>query len=219
MKIFADTADIEELTRLVDIGGIIDGVTTNPSLIAKSGQDIFAVTKEICQIVSGPVSAEVVATEYSQMMKEAEKLCDIADNIVIKLPITFDGLKACKTLYDQNIDTNMTLCFSVSQALLAAKSGATFVSPFVGRLDDIGQRGMDLIKDIVQVFRNYPDLKTKVLAASIRNIEHVTEAAVIGADAATLPTKIINDLVKHELTDKGLTKFLDDWQKTGQRII
>lgn len=218
MKIFADTAEISELKELVKLGAV-DGVTTNPSLIAKSGKDIFEVTKEICQIIDGPVSAEVVSTESAAMIKEGLKLRKIANNIVVKIPLTWEGLKACKALSSENIMTNVTLCFSTTQALLAAKAGATFVSPFVGRIDDIGQDGMQLIADIVNIFNNYHELRTEVLVASVRNVNHVHEAAMIGADAATIPPKIIHELVKHELTDKGLEKFLEDWKKTGQRII
>ena len=216
MKFFVDTADVNEIRELNDLG-LVDGVTTNPSLILKSGRNIVEVTKEICSIVEGPVSAEVAATEYEQMMKEAAVISKIADNICIKLPLTLDGLKACKQLTDQGFETNVTLCFSATQALLAAKAGATYVSPFIGRLDDININGMDLIADIRRIFDNY-DFETQILAASIRTLNHVREAALIGADVATVPTSTLKALVKHPLTDKGLETFLADWKKTGQSI-
>tara|TARA_R110000868_G_scaffold26691_38_gene102633 strand:- start:1361 stop:2014 length:654 start_codon:yes stop_codon:yes gene_type:complete len=216
MKFFVDTADIKEITEMNDTG-LLDGVTTNPSLIMKSGRDILEVTKEICQIVEGPVSAEVTATEYDGMMKEAAVLAKIADNICIKLPLTLDGLKACKALTSDGHKTNVTLCFSANQALLAAKAGATFVSPFVGRLDDMSVDGMDLIADIRIIFDNY-DFQTQILAASIRTVEHVRQAALIGADVVTAPPATLKALVKHPLTDKGLAAFLEDWKKTGQSI-
>lgn len=218
MKIFADTANIEELQKLNDFG-LIDGVTTNPSIIASSGLDIKDAIKEICQLIKGPVSAEVVATDYDNMLREAEVLQKIASNVVIKLPITLDGLKACKKLTSQAIRTNMTLCFSVNQALLAAKAGATFVSPFVGRLEDVGEDGMGLIEDIVVAFDNYGNLDTEILVASVRNTAHIESAAVIGAHAATLPVQIIYEMAEHKLTDAGLKKFLLDWKKTGKKII
>ena len=216
MKFFVDTAIIDEIVELNDLG-LVDGVTTNPSLILKSGRDIIEVTKEICSLVAGPVSAEVTATDYDTMMKQALILGKIADNICIKLPLTFEGLKACKALSAKGLKTNMTLCFSANQALLAAKAGATFVSPFVGRLDDIGLNGMDLIGEIRTIFDNY-DFTTNILAASIRTVNHVKEAALIGADVATIPPAIMKSLIKHPLTDKGLDIFIKDWEKTGQTI-
>ncbi|WP_339762952.1 fructose-6-phosphate aldolase [uncultured Hoeflea sp.] len=216
MKFFVDTADVNEIRELNDLG-LIDGVTTNPSLIMKSGRDIREVTKEICSIVDGPVSAEVAATEYDAMMKEAAVLAKIADNICIKLPLTLDGLKACRALTGDGHQTNVTLCFSANQALLAAKAGATFISPFIGRLDDMAIDGMDLIREIRQIYDNY-GFETEILAASIRTVNHVREAALIGADVATIPASTIKSLVKHPLTDKGLEAFLADWKKTGQTI-
>ena len=216
MKFFVDTADVAEIKALNDTG-LVDGVTTNPSLIMKSGRDIIEVTKEICSIVKGPVSAEVTATDYDGMMKEAKVLAKIAKNICIKLPLTLDGLKACKALTDKGHQTNVTLCFSANQALLAAKAGATYVSPFIGRLDDIGLDGMELIEEIRTIFDNY-DFKTQILAASIRTVNHVKEAALIGADVITAPPATLRALVKHPLTDKGLSDFLADWAKTGQKI-
>ncbi|MBV6651254.1 MAG: fructose-6-phosphate aldolase [Hoeflea sp.] len=216
MKFFVDTADVNEIRELNDLG-LIDGVTTNPSLIMKSGRDIREVTKEICSIVDGPVSAEVAATEYDAMMKEAAVLAKIADNICIKLPLTLDGLKACRALTSDGHMTNVTLCFSTNQALLAAKAGASFISPFIGRLDDMGIDGMDLIREIRQIYDNY-GFETEILAASIRTVGHVKEAALIGADVATIPASTIKALVKHPLTDKGLDAFLADWKKTGQTI-
>lgn len=217
MKFFVDTADVGEIRELNDLG-LIDGVTTNPSLIMKSGRDIREVTKEICGIVDGPVSAEVAATEYDAMMKEAAVLAKIADNICIKLPLTLDGLKACRALTSDGHMTNVTLCFSANQALLAAKAGASFISPFIGRLDDMGMDGMDLIREIRQIYDNY-GFDTEILAASIRTVGHVKEAALIGADVATIPASTIKALVKHPLTDKGLEAFLADWKKTGQTIV
>lgn len=216
MKFFVDTAIIEEIRELNDLG-LVDGVTTNPSLILKSGRDIIDVTKEICSLVNGPVSAEVTANDFDGMMRQADILSKIAENICIKLPLTWDGLKACKALTKNGIKTNLTLCFSANQALLAAKAGATYVSPFIGRLDDIGLNGIDLIGEIRTIFDNY-DFTTKILAASIRTVNHVKEAALIGADVATIPPSIMKILVKHPLTDKGLDIFLKDWAKTGQDI-
>ncbi|MDP3525675.1 MAG: fructose-6-phosphate aldolase [Hoeflea sp.] len=216
MKFFVDTADVGEIRELNDLG-LIDGVTTNPSLIMKSGRDIREVTKEICSIVEGPVSAEVAATDYETIMKEAAVLAKIADNICIKLPLTLDGLKACRALTSDGHMTNVTLCFSANQALLAAKAGASFISPFIGRLDDMGLDGMDLIREIRQIYDNY-GFDTEILAASIRTVGHVKEAALIGADVATIPASTIKALVKHPLTDKGLDAFLADWKKTGQTI-
>ena len=217
MKFFADTADIDAIRDLNELG-LIDGVTTNPSLILKSGRDITEVTKEICDVVDGPVSAEVVSTDFDNMMREAAKLAQIADNICIKLPLTLDGLRACKALTSQGHKTNVTLCFSANQALLAAKAGATYVSPFIGRLDDINIDGCALIEEIRTVFDNSPDLHTEILAASVRTANHVKEVAMIGADVATAPPDVIKGLVKHPLTDKGLAQFLADWEKTGQSI-
>lgn len=217
MKFFVDTADVDEIRELADIG-LLDGVTTNPSLIAKSGRDFKEVIAEICEIVDGPVSAEVVATKCDEMLEQAAVLKKIANNVCIKLPLTMDGLKACKTLSQEGVQTNVTLCFSATQALLAGKAGATFVSPFVGRLDDISQDGMQLIDDIVTIFGNYPAIETEVLVASIRHPVHLLEAARMGADVATIPAKVIHQLAKHPLTDKGLDAFLADWEKTGQTI-
>ncbi|MGH7003884.1 MAG: fructose-6-phosphate aldolase [Alphaproteobacteria bacterium] len=216
MKFFVDTADVKDIRELNDLG-LLDGVTTNPSLILKSGRSILEVTKEICGIVKGPVSAEVTAVDYEQMMKEAAVLAKIADNICIKLPLTLDGLKACKALTSDGHKTNVTLCFSAPQALLAAKAGATFISPFIGRIDDMGVDGMELISEIRTIYDNY-DFKTEILAASIRTVNHVKEAALIGADVATVPPATLKALVKHPLTDKGLEAFLADWAKTGQTI-
>ncbi|WP_428644337.1 fructose-6-phosphate aldolase [Roseibium sp.] len=218
MKLFADTADIGAISALADLG-LIDGVTTNPSLVMKSGRGFKEVLKEICGVVDGPVSAEVAATDFEQIMKEAAVLADIAPNICIKLPLTLEGLKACRALSREGCKTNVTLCFSASQALLAAKAGATYVSPFVGRLDDINQDGLELIRDIRTVFDNYPAIETEILAASLRTVNHVSEVARIGSDAATIPPDTILKLVEHPLTKKGLETFLDDWAKTGQKII
>ncbi len=217
MKFFVDTAEIAEI-RALAATGLLDGVTTNPSLIAKSGRNILDVIAEICEVVSGPVSAEVAATEYEQMMKEAKVLRQIAKNVAIKVPLTPDGLRVCHALAKEGTQVNVTLCFSPAQALLAAKAGASFISPFVGRLDDIGQNGMELIADIVQIYGNYPSIKTEVLVASIRNPIHLIEAAKMGADVATIPPGVIKQLYHHPLTDKGLSAFLADWAKTGQSI-
>ena len=217
MKFFADTADVKEIRELNDLG-LLDGVTTNPSLILKSGGSITKVTKEICSIVNGPVSAEVVATEYSQMMKEAKALAKIAPNICIKVPLTLDGLKACRTIRtEMKRMVNVTLCFSANQALLAAKAGASFISPFVGRIDDTGSDGMELISEIRQIYDNY-DYPTEILTASVRTVNHVKQAALIGADVITAPPATLRALVHHPLTDKGLAAFLADWAKTGQKI-
>lgn len=216
MKFFADTADVSEIRELADLG-LLDGVTTNPSLILKSGRNIAEVTREICAMVDGPVSAEVTATDYAGMMREAAVLAKIADNVCIKLPLTLDGLKACKALTSDGHKTNVTLCFSANQALLAAKAGATFISPFIGRLDDIALDGMELIGEIRTIYDNY-DFRTQILAASIRTVNHVKDAAMLGADVATMPPSVIKALVKHPLTDKGLETFLADWAKTGQQI-
>ena len=217
MKFFVDTADTAEIKALA-ASGLLDGVTTNPSLIAKSGRKILDVVAEICALVEGPVSAEVAATDYDGMMREAAVLRKIAANVTVKLPLTPDGLRACKALTSDGVKTNVTLCFSAAQALLAAKAGATFVSPFVGRLDDIGQDGMELIADIMTIFNNYEALTTEVLVASIRHPIHVVQAAKLGAHVVTLPPNVLRQLYGHPLTDKGLAAFLADWAKTGQTI-
>jgi transaldolase len=217
MKFFVDTAEIADIKALAATG-LLDGVTTNPTLIAKSGRRILDVIAEICDVVPGPVSAEVAATEYDQIMREAKVLRAIADNVTIKVPLTPDGLRACKALSSDGAMVNVTLCFSAAQALLAAKAGATFISPFVGRLDDIGHDGMELIADIVQIYRNYPALKTEVLVASVRSPLHVIAAAKLGAHVVTLPPAVLRSLYLHPLTDKGLAAFLADWAKTGQKI-
>jgi transaldolase len=217
MKFFADTADVNDIRDLA-LTGLLDGVTTNPSLVAKSGRDFIEVLAEICTLVDGPVSAEVAATDFDGMMSEGHRLAKTADNVVIKVPLTWDGLKACKALSAEGIGVNVTLCFSPIQALLAAKAGATFVSPFVGRLDDIGQDGMELIRDIRFIYDHYPNLTTEILVASIRHPGHVLEAARIGADVCTCPPDVIRKLANHPLTDKGLAAFLADWKKTGQTI-
>jgi len=217
MKFFVDTADIAEIRELAATG-MLDGVTTNPTLIAKSGRDFFEVIKEICAVVQGPVSAEVTALDTEGMIREGEKLARIADNVTIKVPLTTEGLKACKHFTSKNIMVNVTLCFSAAQAILAAKAGATFVSPFVGRLDDIGESGMGLIADICQIYNQYDYFHTQVLVASIRSTQHVTDAAKLGAHVATIPPSVIKQLVQHPLTDKGLAAFMDDWKKTGQKI-
>ena len=216
MKFFVDTADVDEIRELADTG-LLDGVTTNPSLIMKSGRDIMEVTKEICGLTDGPVSAEVTAMDYDGMMKEAAVLAKIADNVCIKLPLTMDGMKACKALTSAGHQTNVTLCFSATQALLAAKAGATYISPFIGRLDDMGIDGMELIEDIRTIYDNY-GYDTQILAASIRTINHVKDSAIAGADVATIPPSTLKALVKHPLTDKGLDAFMADWAKTGQSI-
>ena len=216
MKFFADTAEIAEIRELAATG-LLDGVTTNPSLVHKSGRDFLDVVREIAGVVEGPVSAEVVALDYDGMLREAEVLRKIADNIAIKVPLTHDGLKACKSLAGDGTMVNVTLCFSAAQALLAAKAGATFISPFVGRLDDIGQQGMELIADIRQIYDQY-DFSTEILVASVRHPMHVVEAARIGADVMTAPPKIIHQLFKHPLTDVGIANFLKDWEATGQQI-
>jgi len=217
MKFFVDTAEIDDIRELAATG-LLDGVTTNPSLIAKSGRDFMEVTKEICAIVDGPVSAEVVALDHATMMKEAEILRKLADNVCIKVPLTVDGLKTCKALTGDGTMVNVTLCFSANQALLAAKAGATFISPFVGRHDDNGFDGMDLIRDIRLIYDNYA-FETEILVASVRHVVHVLEAARIGADVMTAPPKVIHALFNHVLTDKGIEGFLADWAKTGQSIL
>lgn len=218
MKFFVDTADVADIKDLAATG-LLDGVTTNPSLIAKSGRDFKEVIAEICQLVPGPVSAEVAATDFDGMLAEGKALAKIAPNVTVKVPLTWDGLKACKALSGEGTMVNVTLCFSATQALLAAKAGATFISPFIGRLDDQGQDGMLLIREIRQIYDNYQNLQTDILAASIRNVGHVKEAALIGADVVTVPPSVLKALVKHPLTDKGLEAFLADWAKTGQTIL
>jgi len=219
MEIFIDTANIEEIKQVND-WGILDGVTTNPSLVAKEkdkGKDFKVIVKEICNIVDGDISAEVVATEYDAILKEARTLANVHKNVVVKIPLLPDGLKAVKTLSKEGMRINVTLCFSANQALLAAKVGAYIISPFAGRLDDIGQSGVELVKEIRQVYDNY-GYKTKILFASVRHADHVKQAALIGADIATCPFKVIEQLYKHPLTDIGLKKFLEDWAKLGQNI-
>ena len=217
MKFFVDTAEVAEIKELAATG-LLYGVTTNPSLIAKSGRDFKETIAAICAIVTGPVSAEVAATDYEGMLREGRILARIAKNVTVKVPLTMDGLRACKSLTGEGTMVNVTLCFSANQALLAAKAGATFVSPFIGRLDDIGLNGMDVIREIRAIYDNYPDLLTDILAASIRTVNHVKEAALIGADVATIPPAILRALVKHPLTDAGLATFVADWKKTGQVI-
>jgi transaldolase len=217
MKFFVDTADVAEI-REVASTGLLDGVTTNPSLVAKSGRDFREVVKEICSIVEGPVSAEVTALETDSMIAEGQSLAKIAANVAVKVPLTWDGLKACRVLAQSGLKVNVTLCFNANQALLAAKAGAAFISPFVGRLDDAGQDGMELISEIRQIYDNY-DFDTEILAASVRSVNHVKYAALAGADIATVPVAVMKALVKHPLTDKGIESFLSDWKKTGQKIL
>ncbi len=217
MKFFADTADVSEIRELAETG-LLDGVTTNPSLVMKAGRPFREVVTEICALVSGPVSAEVTATEAAAMIEEGRSLGEIAGNIAIKVPLTWDGLKACRTLTNDGMMVNVTLCFSANQALLAAKAGATFISPFIGRLDDIGLDGMELINDIRAIYDNY-DFETELLAASIRTPNHIQLAALAGADIVTVPPSVLKQIVKHPLTDKGLDQFLADWKKTGQSIL
>ncbi|MED5548062.1 MAG: fructose-6-phosphate aldolase [Pseudomonadota bacterium] len=217
MKFFVDTADVAEITELNE-AGLVDGVTTNPSLIAKSGRDFIEVTKEICALVNGPVSAEVTAMDTDGMITEGRKLAALAGNVVVKLPLTFGGLKACRALTDDGIKTNVTLCFSANQGLLAAKAGATYISPFIGRLDDLGVDGMELIENLRIIYDNY-GFETEILAASIRSADHVQQCALAGADVATVPPTVLKGLVKHKLTDAGLEAFLADWKKTGQSIL
>ncbi|MGH1367553.1 MAG: fructose-6-phosphate aldolase [Maritimibacter sp.] len=217
MKFFADTADVDDIRALNDLG-LVDGVTTNPSLIKKSGRDIIEVTKEICSFIDGPVSAEVVATDADDMIAEGRKLAEIAGNIAVKVPLTLDGLKACKVLTDEGKMVNVTLCFSANQALLAAKAGATFISPFIGRLDDMSMDGMELIGDIRQIYDNY-GYETQILAASIRTVNHVKDCALIGADVITAPPSVIKALAGHPLTDKGLDAFLKDIAAAGIKIL
>ncbi len=217
MKFFADTADTAAIRELAETG-LLDGVTTNPSLVMKSGRDFKEVVRDICAMVEGPVSAETVALDAETMIAEGRELAKLGDNVAIKVPLTLDGLKACKTLTGEGRMVNVTLCFSANQALLAAKAGATFISPFVGRLDDVNLDGMELISDIRQIYDNY-GFETQILAASIRTVNHVSEAAKIGADVATMPPEVIKKLAAHPLTDKGLDAFLKDWEKTGQKIL
>lgn len=217
MKFFVDTGDIAEIRSLAATG-LLDGVTTNPSLIMKANKPFIPLIEEICSVVSGPVSAEVASNDFETMLKEGQKLAKIADNIAVKVPLTEAGLKVCKILSDDGTMVNVTLCFSGTQALLAAKAGATFISPFIGRLDDIGEDGMQVIADIRQIYDNFA-FKTEILAASIRSIDHVLQAAKIGADVATIPPSVIKELYKHPLTDKGLATFVEDWKKTGQSIL
>lgn len=218
MKFFIDTADVNEIRSLTETG-FVDGVTTNPTLIAQSGRRFEDVIAEICALVPGPVSAEVTATDLEGMLKEGRYLAKIASNVTIKVPLTVDGLKACRTFVGEGTSVNVTLCFSATQALLAAKAGATFISPFIGRLDDLGEVGMTLIHQILEIYQNYPELNTQVLAASIRHPLHVVDAALAGAHVATIPPKILWQLYNHPLTDKGLAAFLADWQKTGQKLL
>ena len=217
MKFFVDSADIKEIADLAATG-MVDGVTTNPSLVAKSGRDLKELIGEICQTIKGPVSAEVTAMDADAMLAEAKELAAIAENVCIKVPLTWDGLRATRALADIGGQVNVTLCFSANQALLAAKAGAAFISPFVGRLDDIGSDGMALIADIRQIYDNYPELETEILVASVRSPEHIRQSALIGADVATLPPDVLRSLINHPMTDKGLAAFLADWQKTGQSI-
>ena len=219
MKFFVDTADLKDIKDLAATG-LLDGVTTNPSLVAKSGAASFIdLIKDICALVPGPVSAEVGATEYEAMLEEGLYLAKLAPNVAVKVPLTPAGLKVCKHLSEQGTMVNVTLCFSPAQAILAAKAGATFVSPFVGRLDDIGENGMQLIADICQIYAQYPDFKTEVLVASVRHPQHVVQAAMLGAHVATCPPSVIRQLFGHPLTDKGLAQFVADWQKSGQKIL
>jgi transaldolase len=218
MKFFVDTADVAEIRELAATG-FVDGVTTNPSLVAKTGRKFIEVIREICEIVDGPVSAEVAATDHATMLSEGRKLAQLARNVAVKVPLTPDGLKTCKALANDGHMVNVTLCFSPGQAILAAKAGAAFVSPFIGRLDDIARDGMALIADIVRIYDNYDAFKTEVLVASVRNPMHVVEAAKLGADVCTVPPSVLRQLYNHPLTDKGLAQFLDDWRKTGQSIL
>lgn len=218
MKFFVDTAEVSEIRALAELG-MVDGVTTNPSLIAKSGRRMAEVIAEICEITPGPVSAEVTATDYEGMLAEGRYLRDIARNVAVKVPLTEAGLRTCRALSNEGTPVNVTLCFSAAQALLAAKAGAAYISPFVGRLDDIAQDGMQLIADIVQIYRAYPALRTEVLVASVRHPLHLVQAAKLGAEVATLPPAVIRQLIRHPLTDRGLEAFLADWKKTGQSIL
>ena len=218
MKFFVDTADITDIRDMASTG-LLDGVTTNPSLVAKAGRPFIPLIEEICSVVSGPVSAEVASTDYETMLKEGKKLAAIADNVAVKVPLTPAGLKVCKELSDGGTMVNVTLCFSAAQAILAAKAGASFISPFVGRLDDIGHDGLELIEQIVAIYNNYPQWNTEVLVASVRNPMHIVASAQLGADVVTCPPAVIKQLFSHPLTDKGLATFVDDWKKTGQSIL
>ena len=218
MKFFLDTADLAEIRELAD-SGLVDGVTTNPSLIAKSGRSFIPTIAEICEMITGPVSAEVAATDFETMLAEGRKLAAIADNVAVKVPLTPAGLKTCKMLRGEGTMVNVTLCFTAGQALLAAKAGASFISPFVGRLDDVGIDGMTLIEDIVTMYSAFPNFDTEVLVASVRNAHHLTTAAKMGADVATMPPAVLRKLFEHPLTDKGLAAFVADWEKTGQSIL
>jgi transaldolase len=218
MKFFVDTADVAEIKDIAATG-LLDGVTTNPTLILKSGRPMLDTIKEICSIVPGPVSAETVSTDYKTMLEEGRKLAKLAKNVTVKVPLTPDGLKTCKALREEGTMVNVTLCFSAGQALLAAKAGASFVSPFVGRVDDQGYDGMELIHEIMTIYTQYPHFKTEVLVASVRHTQHVIQAAKMGAHVATVPPNIIRQLFKNVLTDNGLKAFLDDWKKTGQSIL
>lgn len=217
MLFFLDTADVKELEELVHYG-MVDGVTTNPSLFSKIGGNFYETAKEICRLVDGPVSLEVSSTDFDSILKEGEKLLNVSDNVVLKFPMTWDGVRACKHFSDQGVEVNMTLCFSANQALIAAKAGAAYVSPFIGRLDDIGQDGLSLIDEIMNVFRNYSYLDTKILAASVRNVSHVHQLALMGVDVITMPPKIMKQLLDHPLTDSGLVQFTKDWAKSGMKI-
>ena len=218
MKFFIDTADTQEIKEIYNMG-ILDGVTTNPSLVFKTKKNFKKLIKEICKIVPGPISAEVTATKYDKMFKEGIKLSKIAKNVVVKVPLTPDGIKACKDLSQKKIKVNVTLCFSPNQAILAAKAGAKYVSPFIGRIDDTGKNGIQLIKDIRCIYDNYKSFKTEILAASIRSVKHICQAALAGADVCTVPPKLLKEAFNHPLTDKGLKLFIDDWKKTGQTIL
>ncbi len=218
MKFFLDTADVDEIRDLAETG-LVDGVTTNPSLVAKSGRDFFEVVQEICKFVDGPISAEVTATNFNKMVDEGRKLASLAKNVAVKVPLTPDGLKTCRTLSQDGTKVNVTLCFSAAQAILAAKAGATFVSPFIGRLDDVGSDGMNLIAEICEIYSAYSKFKTEVLVASVRHPMHVVEAARLGADVVTIPPSVLRQMFKHPLTDKGLAAFLADWEKSGQSIL
>lgn len=218
MKFFADTSNIDDIKELAE-SGLLDGVTTNPSIIAKSGREFIPLIEEICEIVDGPVSAEVASTDYETMLKEGQKLAKIADNVAVKVPLTPAGLRVCKALSDNGTMVNVTLCFSPGQAILAAKAGATFISPFVGRLDDLSQDGLDLIADIVTIYDNYDSFFTEVLVASVRHPMHIIESAKMGADVVTCPPAVIKQLFNHPLTDKGLDAFVADWKATGQSIL
>jgi transaldolase len=217
MKFFVDTADISDIRALAELG-LLDGVTTNPSLILKASRPMRDIIAEICEVVPGPVSAEVAALDAEGMIAEGRHLAAIADNVTVKVPLTWDGLKACRTLTGEGTMVNVTLCFSANQALLAAKAGATFISPFIGRLDDLGVDGMELIREIRVIYDNYA-FETEILAASIRSADHVKQAALVGADVATVPPAVLKSLVQHQLTDKGLETFVADWKKTGQNIL